>query len=103
MSRPWTASPREDLLPLHEGDSGKAVVDLQERLRRLGFEHGDDPLGAYGRGTVAAVQVFQSQRGLRGDGICDHETWSSLVEAGFRLGDRLLVSSQPDVAGRRCR
>ncbi len=99
MSRPRTASPREDLLPLHEGDSGKAVVDLQERLGRLGFEHGDDQLGAYGPGTAVAVQVFQSQRGLRGDGICDHETWSSLVEAGFRLGDRLLYRRSPMLHG----
>jgi len=60
MSRPRTVSPREDLLPLREGDSGEAVVDLQERLERLGFEHEHDELGAYGPGTAAAVQVFQS-------------------------------------------
>ncbi|MGO9963420.1 MAG: peptidoglycan-binding domain-containing protein [Acidimicrobiales bacterium] len=99
MSRPRTASPREDLLPLHEGDSGRAVVDLQERLGRLGFEHGDDQLGAYGPGTAASVQMFQGQRGLRGDGVCDHETWSSLVEAGFRLGDRLLYRHSPMLQG----
>ena len=99
MSRPRTASPREYLLPLHEGDSGKAVVDLQERLGRLGFEHGDDQLGAYGPGTAVAVQVFQSQRGLRVDGVCDNETWSSLVEAGFRLGDRLLYRRSPMLQG----
>ena len=37
MSRPRTVSSREDLLPLHEGDSAEAVVDLQERLERLGL------------------------------------------------------------------
>jgi len=99
MSRPRTVSPREDLLPLREGDSGEAVVDLQRRLERLGFEHEHDELGAYGPGTAAAVQVFQSQRGLRTDGICGHETWSSLVEAGFRLGDRLLYRRSPMLQG----
>ena len=99
MSCPWTASSREDLLPLHKGDSGKAVVDLQERLESLGFGRGDDKPGTYGPGTSAAVQVFQSQRGLRVDGVCDHETWSSLVEAGFRLGDRLLYRRSPMLHG----
>jgi N-acetylmuramoyl-L-alanine amidase len=99
MSRPRTVSPREDLLPLHEGDSGEAVVDLQERLERLGFAHGHDGLGAFGPGTAEAVQVFQSQRGLRVDGVCGYETWSSLVEAGFRPGDRLLYRRSPMLQG----
>ena len=99
MSRPRTVSPREDLLPLHEGDSGEAVVDLQERLDKLGLQHGHDLFGAYGPGTAAAVHVFQSQRGLRVDGVCDNETWSSLVEAGFRLGDRLLYRRSPMLQG----
>ncbi len=99
MSRPRTVSPREDLLPLHEGDSGEAVVDLQERLDKLGLQHGHDLFGAYGPGTAAAVHVFQSQRGLRADGVCDNETWSCLVEAGFRLGDRLLYRRSPMLQG----
>jgi len=94
-----TVPPPEDLLPLREGDSGDAVADLQERLGRLGFEHGRDDFGAYGPGTVAAVQLFQSQRGLRVDGVCDDQTWSSLVEAGFRLGDRLLYRRSPMLQG----
>ncbi len=99
MSRPRTVSSREDLLPLHEGDSAEAVVDLQERLERLGLGRGHDGLGVYGPGTAAAVQVFQSQRGLRVDGICGQETWSNLVEAGFRLGDRLLYRRSPMLQG----
>ena len=99
MSRPRTVSPREDLLPLHEGESGEAVADLQERLDKLGLRHGHDLFGAYGPGTAAAVHVFQSQRGLRADGVCDNETWSSLVEAGFRLGDRLLYRRSPMLQG----
>jgi N-acetylmuramoyl-L-alanine amidase len=99
MSRVRTASPREELLPLREGDSGEAVLDLQERLGRIGIEHGHDELGMYGTGTTGAVEVFQAQRGLRVDGVCDRETWSSLVEAGFRLGDRLLYRRSPMLQG----
>lgn len=99
MSRPPTAAPREELLPLREDDSGEAVTDLQERLAQLGFDLGPDEPGAFGPGTAGAVQVFQSQRGLRVDGICGRETWSSLVEAGFRLGDRLLYRRSPMLQG----
>jgi len=88
-----------DLLPLREGDTGEAVGDLQARLRRLGLEPGPDQAGVYGSGTVLAVRDFQSQRGLRIDGICGQQTWSSLVEAGFRLGDRLLYRRVPMLQG----
>ena len=99
MSRARTVSPEEDLLPLREGQVGNAVTDLQERLSRLGFEHGPDASGTFGSGTVQAVQEFQAQRGLRIDGICGRQTWSSLVEAGFRLGDRLLYRRVPMLQG----
>lgn len=99
MSRARTIATREDLLPLRGGDSGGAVAEVQERLARLGFEHAEDELGEYDSGTTAAVQEFQSERGLRVDGVCGHQTWSSLVEAGFRLGDRLLYRRSPMLQG----
>ena len=99
MSRARPVTPQADLLPLREGNAGEPVADLQERLRRLGFEHGLDSPGVYGAGTALAVQEFQSQRGLHNDGVCDRETWSSLVEAGFHLGDRLLYRRIPMLHG----
>ncbi len=36
------------------------------------------------------MESFQHLRGLRVDGICGRQTWNTLVEAGFRLGDRFL-------------
>ena len=45
------------------------------------------------------MHSFQSQRGLRADGVCGQQTWSSLVEAGFRLGDRLLYRRSPMLQG----
>jgi N-acetylmuramoyl-L-alanine amidase len=45
------------------------------------------------------VRAFQRVRGLRDDGVCDHHTWSALVEANWRLGDRLLYQRAPNLRG----
>ena len=45
------------------------------------------------------MRGFQAARGLRVDGICGHQTWAALVEAGYRLGDRLLYLRQPMLRG----
>jgi N-acetylmuramoyl-L-alanine amidase len=45
------------------------------------------------------VVAFQSSRGLRPDGVCGEQTWSSLVEAGYRPGDRFLYLRSPMLRG----
>ena len=45
------------------------------------------------------MRVFQEARGLRVDGVCGRDTWSSLVESGFRLGDRMLYLRHPMFRG----
>lgn len=55
--------------------------------------------GAFDEVTGAAVRAFQAARGLRVDGVCGHQTWSVLVEAGYSLGDRLLYLRQPMLRG----
>ena len=85
-------------LPLRRGDAGGAVADLQQRLAVLGFVTGDTE-GAYGAGTEGAVRAFQHHRGLDLSGCCDSHTWSALVEAGRRLGDRLLYRRTPMLRG----
>jgi N-acetylmuramoyl-L-alanine amidase len=83
---------------LRPGTEGAAVRELQRRLRGLGFAVGD--AGAtYGPGTEEAVRSFQTLRGIRVDGVCGPETWATLRESGFRLGDRLLCMRQPMVRG----
>jgi N-acetylmuramoyl-L-alanine amidase len=77
-------------LLLRPGDTGDAVADVQRRLKIAGFEVAADPSSVYGDATEQAVRAFQEARGLRIDGICGPQTWSSLVEAGYQLGDRLL-------------
>jgi N-acetylmuramoyl-L-alanine amidase len=84
---------------LRRGSHGEAVRDLQLRLSALGLDVGADEAGDLGEATEAAVRSFQDQRGLRVDGIVGRETWSSLVESGFTLGDRLLYFRRPMLRG----
>ena len=86
-------------LPLAPGDVGEAVADLQRRLAAAGHATEPDGPAQFGAGTEAAVRAFQEKRGLRADGICGEETWASLVEAGHRLGDRLLSHRDPLLRG----
>ncbi len=86
-------------LPLgrHSGDA--AVGDLQRRLRGAGHDPVGCQPGSYDEATEAAVASFQEDRGLHADGACGHQTWSALVEAGYRLGDRLLYQRTPMLRG----
>lgn len=59
---------------------------------------GDGP-GLFGPSTRAAVESFQRRRGLRNDGIVGESTWERLVEAGRRLGDRVLSTTAPLLRG----
>ena len=90
---------RPAFAPLVQGNSGPAVADVQERLDALGFAIAPDGPGVFGPGTRAAVEAFQYRRGLRVDGVCGRQTWSALVEAGRRLGDRFLYRRSPMLRG----
>jgi N-acetylmuramoyl-L-alanine amidase len=45
------------------------------------------------------LRDFQHQRGLRATGVCDHDTWRALVEASWKLGDRVLMLVAPNLRG----
>jgi N-acetylmuramoyl-L-alanine amidase len=83
----------------HRGDRGEPVRDVQDRLTALGFDCGDDDAGVFGDATFGVVSDFQDSRGLPVDGIVGSETWSSLVEAGYRLGDRMIYHRVPMMRG----
>ncbi len=85
-------------LPLVLGASGPAVADLQRRLLAQGLPVSGEQ-DVFGPATDNAVRLFQERRGLQVDGICARQTWSSLVEAGYRLGDRLLYLRTPSLRG----
>jgi len=80
------------------GDTGAAVSDIQRRLASIlgvGAPVNSDSDAVFGDGTRAAVEAFQHLRGLRVDGICGRQTWNTLVEASFRIGDRFLYRRTP--------
>lgn len=81
------------------GDSGEAVRDIQDRLAALGHSNDPDPRGEFGEATSRAVVEFQRARGLNADGIVGPDTWRALYEAGYRLGDRLLLLRRPMLRG----
>ena len=56
-------------------------------------------LGSFGPTTERELRAFQEHRALRVDGICGRETWTALVESGFRLGDRMLYVRRPMLRG----
>jgi len=58
-----------------------------------------DADGIFGPATRAALEAFQRLRGLRVDGVCGPQTWNTLVEAGFRMGDRFLYRRTPMLRG----
>lgn len=61
---------------LRRGDRGAEVRRLQDSLRRAGFRVDVD--GRLGRGTVGAIRRFQSQKGLRADGVAGPQTLRAL-------------------------
>lgn len=75
------------------------MLEIQQRLARLGFALLADEAGVYGTATRAAVEAFQHRRGLRVDGECGPQTWDILVEAGHHLGDRTLALVDPMLRG----
>jgi N-acetylmuramoyl-L-alanine amidase len=89
----------DDGLPLGPDSPPEAVKDLQHRLAALGFDVADDEPGIFGPSTEATVRSFQASRGIRVDGECGRQTWAALVEAGYRLGDRLLYLRSPMLRG----
>lgn len=82
-----------------KGDTGEAVRDIQERLLALGFDISGDSRGEFGDATYMAVIAFQESQRIAADGMVGRETWRTLVDAGFTLGDRLLYYRMPMLHG----
>lgn len=83
---------------IRRGDNGPQVADVRRRLARA---TGDDipPTGAFDEVLERHMRSFQRARGIAADGIVGPETWRNLVEAGHRLGDRLLWRTRVPMHG----
>ncbi len=73
--------------------------DLQRRLGAAGFGPSGAESGTFCPATEAALRAFQQVRGLRCTGVCDEGTWRAIVEASWKLGDRLLMLVAPNLRG----
>ena len=76
------------------GDSGAAVVEVRDRLSRLGLidppVRGDVLAMEFDDAVDVAIRSFQQSRSLTVDGIVGPETYRRLEEARWNLGDRVL-------------
>ena len=81
-------------------DSRTRIVDFQRRLRLLGYELGKSEIdGILGAQTKNAIRKFQQDRGLASTGVVDAETWQEIVDAGYKIGERLLYLKNPPFRG----
>ena len=85
-------------LPLRLGDTGAGVRDLHRRLAAAGFADVGSP-EVFDETTERTLRAFQAARRLVEDGICGRQTWSALIDAHFRLGDRMLYLRSPMTRG----
>lgn len=87
--------------PIREGTSGVAVEDIQERLGRLGYEIDATELNAqhFGSSTASAVARFRLDHGITLGTEVDANTWSTLVDEGYQMGDRTLYLRLPNFHG----
>ncbi len=74
------ADPVDQRPTLRQGDRGDAVVQLQRRLKDLGFLSGAAD-GDFGLGTQRAVIAAQQKLGLTADGVVGPTTWAALDKA----------------------
>ncbi len=85
--------------PLRRGQHGEPIRDLQRRLGAAGYGPDGAEAGSFCASTEQALRRFQDARGIHVSGVCDEESWLAVVEAGWRLGDRLLVLTAPQLRG----
>lgn len=103
-----TPTPSATPAMLSSGSSGDEVKSLQSRLQQLGFYSGALD-GDYGKGTRAAVKLFQAQHGLDDDGIAGQKTLEMLYSSAAQpmlitptpAAVQVLAGSQPMLVNRQ--
>ncbi len=86
---------------IHEGATGVAVEDIQERLTSLGYQIDQEELDGqtFGHSTATAVARFRLDHGLSLGQDVDTATWMALVDECYQLGDRTLYLRLPNFHG----
>lgn len=76
-AKPVPTPPKQNTT-LRRGDKNELVVELQTKLKKLGFYLDGSIDGNYGAKTEDAVEAFQKERGIPQDGICGPKTWTAI-------------------------
>lgn len=86
---------------IKQGMQGPAVEDVQTRLASLGYAIDEHELEGsdYGASTAKAVSDFRVVSGLATGDEVDSVCWSALVDASYKLGDRILYLRLPNFHG----
>ena len=75
-------TPTDKKPTLRQGDRGTYVTMMQEELQDIGYNIGSAGAdGIFGKNTRSAVVAFQTNKGLKADGICGTATWTALDAA----------------------
>lgn len=81
---------------LRRGSEGEDVGELQALLQSLGFQIGIDQ--DFGPATEIAVMKFQSDQGLKADGIVGPRTWQALRDkAQPKIAEDEDLDDKPDL------
>lgn len=70
---------------LKKGSKGEFVQQMQEMLKKLGYNISTD--GAFGPGTEKAVLEFQKKNNLKADGIVGSITWTMMQDQSSKATD----------------
>ena len=81
---------------IYVGDKGENVRRLQRRLNELGYYKGKID-GQYGQQTRRAVEAFQTQNGLKVDGIAGRETQTALFDSAAPRAGAVTPTATPIV------
>jgi peptidoglycan hydrolase-like protein with peptidoglycan-binding domain len=86
---------------IHEGASGAAVEDIQERLGSLSYKMDAHERAEklFGHSTATAVARFRLDHDLPLGEVVDAPTWAALVDECYQLGDRTLYLRLPNFHG----
>ena len=87
---------RQELCETKPQMEGEDVVELQYRLKQLGFYHGSCN-GIYDKNTANAVRSFQKSRKQAVTGKVDESTWAALGEGFERPANALSEKPQGNV------
>lgn len=87
--------------PISEGATGAAVEDIQDRLANLGYDidEGEKSSKSFGKSTGTAVARFRLDHELSLGQEVDSSTWATLVDEGYKMGDRTLYLRLPNFHG----